>query len=115
MDGRDLRSSCADPDARSGGCPDASIVGADQAFVEDRRRQRRLLDHQVALVDADVAALVLDRRDADRVLDAAQQDDVARGNAARRAVADLDRGLGVQQVDVELERRAGNLLPYDPS
>ena len=84
-------------------------VGADQAFVEDRGSHRGLLRHEVALVHADVAALVLDGGRTDDVLDAAQQDDVAGQNTRGRLVADRDGGLRIEQVDVELEGVADGL------
>ena len=47
--------------------------------------------------------MILDGGLADRILDAAQQDNVAVGDASRVKVADLDPSLRVEQVDVELE------------
>ena len=51
---------------------DIERVRADQSLVEDGRRQRALLNDQIPLVNADVAALVFDGGFADRVLDSAE-------------------------------------------
>ena len=52
-----------------------------------------LLVHEIQFVDEDVAALVLDLREAERVFDAAVEQDVAVRDAGRGQVADPDIGL----------------------
>ena len=77
-------------------CIHVNGVRANQTLIVDRRRQNSALHHNIPLVHADVAALVLDGRRAERVLDPAEQDDVTVGHARRRQIADFDASLWVE-------------------